>query len=158
MGKEGRALAAQNTSDERNMEKRTKHWFMAGFVYFAITHLAGQYYFYFTFQYYDKILHATNPLVVVMMLLALNENSKLYLVWLATVGLLGLTEIAEYFFDVLGSPTYRWQGVSSMADGTVLMTPIADTMWDMTLGTSMSLAFVLILWMRRLRRDRQGRV
>ncbi len=128
---------------------KTRFWLIIGLTYIITSHLLGQYYFYFTFQYYDKFLHASNPSIVLLMVWLLNTEGRLYLIWLATVGILGLNEIAEFLVDVYGNGTYRMQGVGSMVDGTMIMTPIADTMWDLILGATSSLVVVLILWLKR---------
>ena len=119
---------------------------MIGFVYIIVAHLLGQYYFYFTYQYYDKFLHLTIPAILTLMIWGWNKKCKLYLVWLATVGIIGLTEIFEYLIDVFGNPTYAWQGVSSIINGAMVMTPHVDTMIDMIIGSVSSLMIVLILW------------
>lgn len=120
-----------------------------GLIVILLLHLLGEFNLYYTVQHYDKILHIIIPAIVCWIILRENKKVKLYLTWLATIGILGLTEVVEYLIDSLANLEHPMQGVSSITSGYMLMDPMTDTMIDLILGILSSLVVVMIIWIRR---------
>jgi len=112
---------------------------------FIWLNLLGEIYFYYNFQYYDKILHTIIPLFICYCIFdytkKVNFKNKI-IVFLITLGVLSSFEIFEWLLDVL----FNLNMMGVMSNGVLLMTPIDDTIIDLIMG---SLASILVLYFRK---------
>ena len=107
--------------------------------------LLGEYYFYYHWIYYDKVLHFFIPLFITIILynyFEINSKfiSKKILVLLAVLGIGAGFEIFEYF----QSGIFNFPSVGVFANSDLVMTPYKDTIWDLVyncLGATTYLLF-----------------
>ena len=101
--------------------------------------ILGEMYFYYNFQYYDKVLHLTIPFLIAIIMYeyisknAKNHKPKKEVVFFTVLGMTALFEIAEYFLYI--SLQYPLVGVFLSDKKTLVMSLYADTIWDMIMNS-----------------------
>jgi len=105
---------------------------------------------YFAVDYYDKILHVVEPMMLssisfqMMRKLKIDIRWKLIFTFFIIVACLGIFEIAEFSLD--RTADLHLQGVFLLNDsGKLILTmdPLQDTVTDMLFGATSSLAYAL---------------
>jgi len=105
--------------------------------------LLGEYYFYYNWIYYDKVLHFFIPLFITMTIYKyFNIHSKYapkkMLVFFAVLGMGALFEIFEYF----QSGIFNFPSVGVFAHSDLIMPPYKDTIWDLIFNCFGSLSYL----------------
>ena len=94
--------------------------------------LFGEYYFYYHWVYYDKVLHFFIPMIITVGIynyfkIKSEHIPKEVFVFLVVVGIGAVWEILEYAQNV----TFHFPSVGVFANSDLIMAPYPDTIWDM---------------------------
>jgi len=105
--------------------------------------LLGEYYFYYHWVYYDKVLHFFVPLIFTLFLydyikVKLNPFQKKFFILLCVLGIGALFEIFEYF----QSGIFNFPSVGVYLDTELVMPPYKDTIWDLIYNSLGSLFYL----------------
>lgn len=104
----------------------------------------GEYYFFYHWIYYDKLLHFFVPLFITIIVynhleIKSRHISKKILVFFIVLGVGAGFEVFEYF----QSGFFHFPSVGVYADTTLIMPPHQDTIWDLTFNSLGSLIYLL---------------
>jgi hypothetical protein len=105
--------------------------------------LLGEYYFFYHWEYYDKVLHFFVPFFITIIIYKyLEKNSKeppkKIFIFLSVLGIGTLFEIFEYFQS--GIFNFPSVGVYNKTD--LIMPPYKDTIWDLVFNCFGSLSYL----------------
>lgn len=95
--------------------------------------ILGEIYFYYHFQYYDKILHFIVPIMITFITYEYFKKNKFLkkeLVFFSVLGMLVLFELYEYILAYL----FNYPFIGVIVHGTFRLQPLDDTMLDLVSG------------------------
>lgn len=135
-----------------------KEWHFSFFLLSIYLGILGDNFFrfYYALRYYDKILHFFIPMGLTFIMIDSRLFKDKNFLTLIILGFAAIFEILEYLSDKLLGTTL--QGVFSKITGSMLMSPIDDTLFDLLsalLGSSIvSITYLIYQWKTDARTSR----